>query len=53
MTANTHARPSFEESYPEAPFAELIRLALTLAETLVKLRSRLTESTPVAPRQHA
>ena len=43
MTAISHtAQPSFEETHPKAPFAELIRLALLLAETLVKLQARLT-----------
>lgn len=53
MTAISHnAQLTFEETYPKAPFAELIRLALSLADTLVKLRARLTDS-PVGPRQPA
>ena len=36
------AQPTFEETFPKAPFAELVRLALALADGLVKLRSRLT-----------
>ena len=41
MTAIPHdTQPSFEETYPTAPFAELIRLALSLSKTLVKLRAR-------------
>jgi hypothetical protein len=47
------AQPTFELTYPKAPFAELIRLALSLTETLVKLRTRLAEPAPVGPRQHA
>jgi hypothetical protein len=54
MTAiSPNAQPTFEETYPKAPFAELIRLALSLTDTLVKLRTRLTDSAPVGPRQHA
>ena len=54
MPATSHkAQPNFEETYPKAPFAELIRLALSLAGALVKLRTRLTDSAPVGPRQHA
>ena len=49
MTA-TH--PSFEETYPKAPFADLIRLALTLADKAVKLRAWLTSHGAVS-RQHA
>lgn len=47
------AQPTFEKTYPKAPFAELIRLALSLTEALVKLRTRLSEPTPVGPRQPA
>jgi hypothetical protein len=47
------AQPTFENTWPKAPFAELIRLALSLAETLVSLRRRLTEPAPVGRRQHA
>ena len=39
------AQSTFEKTYPNAPFAELIRLALSLTETLVKLRSRLATTT--------
>jgi hypothetical protein len=43
MTSISHAaQPSFEETFPKAPFAELVRLGLILAEGLAKLRSRLT-----------
>jgi hypothetical protein len=44
------AQPTFENTWPKAPFAELIRLALSLTETLMKRRTRLTASAPV---QHA
>lgn len=44
------AQPTFEETYPMSPFADLIRLALSLTETLVRLRARLTATAPV---QHA
>lgn len=56
MTAISHnAQPSFEETYPKAPFAELIRLMLSLADALVKLRTQLAGSTPagMARGQHA
>ena len=43
------AQPTFENTYPKAPFAELIRLALSLTETLVKLRTRLTARLPRSP----
>ncbi len=50
MTAISHnAQPSFEETWPKAPFAELIRLALSLADTLVTLRTRLTARTVRSP----
>jgi hypothetical protein len=45
MTAIAHnTQPTFEETWPKAPFAELIRLALSLADTLVKLRARPKDS---------
>jgi hypothetical protein len=47
------AQPTFETTYPKAPFAELIRLTLSLTATLVKLRTRLTDPARVGPRQHA
>ena len=51
MTATAPiAHPSFEETYSKAPFAELIRLALSLSEALVKLRA---QPVSVGPRQHA
>ena len=56
MTAISHnPQPSFEETYRKAPFAELIRLALSLTEGLVKLRSRLagSASAGVGRGQHA
>jgi len=54
MTAIPHnAQPTFEETYPKAPFAELIRLALSIADALVELRTRATRAAPVGPRQHA
>jgi hypothetical protein len=55
MTAISHPQPSFEETYPKAPFAELIRLALSLTDAMVKLRARLTGSAPAGTgrRQHA
>ena len=54
MTAiSNNIQPSFEETYPKAPFAELIRLSLSLAGTLVKLRARLIEPHPAGPHQHA
>lgn len=34
-------QPTFEETFPKAPFSELVRLAMTVAERVVKLRSRL------------
>lgn len=34
-------QPTFEMTYAKAPFAELIRLALSLTEALVKLRTRM------------
>jgi hypothetical protein len=53
MTAISHnAHPSFEETYPKAPFAGLIRLALMLADGAVKLRAWLT-SPGATSRQHA
>ena len=54
MTAiSQNARPSFEETYPKAPFAELIRLTLLLAEKAMRLRGRLTGATPSADIGHA
>ena len=54
MTAISHgAQPTFDETCRKAPFAELIRLALSLADALVQLRTRLTDSAPAGPRQHA
>ena len=44
-TISHDAQPRFEQVYPRAPFAELIRLGLTLAGGLVKLRARLTGTT--------
>ena len=52
-TQSLHPQPSFEEVYPKAPFAELIRLTLTLAEKVVRLRTRLTGATPPADIGHA
>jgi hypothetical protein len=52
-TFSRHPQPSFEEVYPKAPFAELIRLALSLTEKVVKLRARLTRATPPADIGHA
>ena len=47
MTAVPHnAQPSFEQTWPKAPFADLIGLALSLADSLVKLRARLAGSAP-------
>ena len=48
-----HPQPSFDEVYPKAPFSELIRLALSLTEKVVKLRARLTRATPPADIGHA
>ena len=54
MTVISHnAQPSFEETYPKAPFAELIRLTLLLAEKAMRLRGRLTGATPSADIGHA
>ena len=56
MTPISHtAQPSFEETYRKAPFAELIRLALALTETVVKLRAQLSGSAPAGMErgQHA
>jgi hypothetical protein len=47
------AQPTFEATYPKAPFAELIRLSLSLAEALEKLRARLSAPASAGPRQHA
>lgn len=54
MTAVAHnAQPTFEKTWPDAPFSELIRMALRVADALVRLRTRLTRSAHVGPRQHA
>ena len=52
-TLSRHPQPSFEEVYPKAQFAELIRLALSLTAKVVKLRARLTRVTPPADIGHA
>lgn len=52
-TLSRHPQPSFEEVYPKAPFAELIRLALSLAEKVAKLRARLNRATPPVDIGHA
>jgi hypothetical protein len=49
MTSVFHtALPTFEETFPKAPFAELVRLSLVLADGLVKLRARLTSGPAAA-----
>lgn len=54
MAAISHnVQPTFEETYPKAPFAELIRLALSLAEKIARQRARLTGATPSGDVGHA
>ena len=44
MNIRHNAQPSFDEVYPTAPFAELIRLTVLLAGGCAKLRDRRTAS---------
>lgn len=47
------AQASFEDVYPTASFAELIRLGLALANKVLTLRAWLTGATPAAGTGHA
>jgi hypothetical protein len=40
-TASHDVHPSFEQVYPKAPFADLVRLVLWLSDGAVKLRAWL------------
>lgn len=41
MNIDMRKEPNFEETYPKAPFSELIRLTVALAAVLAKAASRL------------
>lgn len=40
-TVSPDVQPTFEQVYPKAPFADLVRLALWLSEGAVKFRAWL------------